>query len=217
MEANPLQELKKILRGNPSLPDVLDFAMGAIGEGLDPLKMQEIGRSILAGGEFPNVSGILQDLISVCEDDESDDSDSSVEILNSGEIRATEVNDMAELKWGKADEMKIDAGGENSVLYSPTRVCSSFEAVDELKLEGDKCLKKNNWSGAVDYYTRAIGIAPRNEKLHANRSFAYLELSDYKRSISDIGCQNDYISETELVWRISEKNRSDEERRASCI
>lgn len=55
----------------------------------------------------------------------------------------------------------------------------------ELKAKGDECFRKQRWEPAVDFYTRALGHTPDNEKLLSNRSAAYLEAKQYQAALDD--------------------------------
>jgi len=55
----------------------------------------------------------------------------------------------------------------------------------ELKAKGDECFRKQRWESAVDFYTRALGHTPDNEKLLSNRSAAYMELKQYQAALDD--------------------------------
>lgn len=85
----------------------------------------------------------------------------------------------------------IDAqGGRVDVyeLFENARSIVPEEKVAEsehLKNEGNRLMKEEKYQEALQMYTRAINIDPRNPIFYCNRAAAWIRLGDYDKSISD--------------------------------
>mmetsp|Transcript_23418 Transcript_23418/g.65544 ORF Transcript_23418/g.65544 Transcript_23418/m.65544 type:complete len:479 (+) Transcript_23418:45-1481(+) len=62
---------------------------------------------------------------------------------------------------------------------------TAAEHARELKARGDDFFKKRSWDQAVEYYTRALGHTPNDEKLLSNRSAAFMEVKSYQQALDD--------------------------------
>ncbi|CEP24107.1 SGT2 [Cyberlindnera jadinii] len=56
---------------------------------------------------------------------------------------------------------------------------------DELKLEGNKAMARKDFQGAVDKYTEALELTPKNVIYLSNRAAAYSSLRDHEKAIED--------------------------------
>ena len=56
---------------------------------------------------------------------------------------------------------------------------------EALKLEGNKCFRKGEYKDAIEYYTQAIQLDPKNAVYYCNRAGAYSGLNEYNKSITD--------------------------------
>lgn len=54
-----------------------------------------------------------------------------------------------------------------------------------MKTLGNQSLAKEQYSEAVDYYTKAIEIDPSNHILYSNRSAAYASWGNYEKALDD--------------------------------
>ncbi|XP_076103782.1 uncharacterized protein LOC143072629 [Mytilus galloprovincialis] len=61
----------------------------------------------------------------------------------------------------------------------------SKEKANQLKEEGNKCVKEGNYAEAVLHYTHAIGQDGRNHVLYSNRSLCFLKLHQYYYAMED--------------------------------
>lgn len=73
-------------------------------------------------------------------------------------------------------------------LYEGSRSVLSEEKVAEsesLKNEGNRLMKEEKYVEAIQQYTRAINIDPRNPIFYCNRAAAWIRLGDHEQAISD--------------------------------
>ena len=61
----------------------------------------------------------------------------------------------------------------------------SIIRADEFKVLGNQALETNKFEEAVNDYTEAIKIDPKNHILFSNRSVAYAKLGKYRESLED--------------------------------
>jgi tetratricopeptide (TPR) repeat protein len=59
------------------------------------------------------------------------------------------------------------------------------ELAREMKAKGDDSFRKQQWESALEYYTRALGYTPDNEKLLSNRSAVYVEMGLHQQALDD--------------------------------
>uniref|UniRef100_A0A1B6DW00 Stress-induced-phosphoprotein 1 n=1 Tax=Clastoptera arizonana TaxID=38151 RepID=A0A1B6DW00_9HEMI len=57
--------------------------------------------------------------------------------------------------------------------------------VAELKDQGNACLQEGKLNEAIQFYTEAIGLDPKNHVLFSNRSAAYAKLEKYDKALED--------------------------------
>ena len=57
--------------------------------------------------------------------------------------------------------------------------------MEELKQQGNAFFSNGEFESAVDCFTRAIALDPRNHVLYSNRSAAYAQLGDYEQALQD--------------------------------
>ena len=79
--------------------------------------------------------------------------------------------------------LKEYAGDVNLVLeeyYSLYR----YEA-EKYKQEGNRLMKEEKYSNAVEEYTKSIRLDPRNAIYYGNRAAAYINLKMYKKALQD--------------------------------
>lgn len=60
-----------------------------------------------------------------------------------------------------------------------------FFKVQELKEQGNQCIKDGKFMEAVLHYTHAIKLDPKNYSLYSNRSLAFLKLQQYFYALED--------------------------------
>ncbi|XP_046366795.1 hsp70-Hsp90 organizing protein 1-like [Haliotis rufescens] len=56
---------------------------------------------------------------------------------------------------------------------------------DELKEQGNECVKKENYMEAIIHYTHAIKLDPSNHLIFSNRSLAFLKVQQYYLALDD--------------------------------
>jgi tetratricopeptide (TPR) repeat protein len=59
------------------------------------------------------------------------------------------------------------------------------ERVAQLKDEGNQAFSKEKYHEAIDCYSKALLIDPKNAILYSNRAAAYIKLKDYKKALAD--------------------------------
>ena len=60
-----------------------------------------------------------------------------------------------------------------------------MQKVDELRQQGNDCVKAGNYSEAVIHYTHAVQQDKTNHLLYSNRSLAFLKLDQYYFALED--------------------------------
>ncbi len=60
-----------------------------------------------------------------------------------------------------------------------------MESVEDLKLRGNEEFKKRDYKKAVEYYSAALSLDPRNFMILSNRSNAYFNMQLYDESLVD--------------------------------
>ncbi|KAJ8374788.1 hypothetical protein SKAU_G00053680 [Synaphobranchus kaupii] len=82
----------------------------------------------------------------------------------------------------------------NSVPVDPTE--EDVAEAERLKTEGNDQMKDENFSEAVEFYSKAIAINPQNAVYYCNRAAAYSKLGNYAGAVQDcelaIGIDPDY-------------------------
>ncbi len=63
-------------------------------------------------------------------------------------------------------------------------VCVQSEA-EQAKDAGNACVKRGDWQGAIDHYTRAINSDPQLTAALSNRALANLKLGRLEEAVSD--------------------------------
>ena len=56
---------------------------------------------------------------------------------------------------------------------------------DEAKAQGDQAFQKQDFAGAIQFYTQALSLDPDNAKILSNRSAAYLKASEKSKALHD--------------------------------
>lgn len=73
-------------------------------------------------------------------------------------------------------------------LYENSRSILSDDKVaesEQLKNEGNRLMKEEKYQEAIQMYTKALQIDPRNPIFYCNRAAAWTRIGDYDKSISD--------------------------------
>ena len=60
-----------------------------------------------------------------------------------------------------------------------------FAYSDNYMMLGDKEYSDGNFEKAIEFYTKAISINPKNAKIYNSRGVAYYELKDYASAVND--------------------------------
>lgn len=71
----------------------------------------------------------------------------------------------------------------NSVPFTPTE--EEVAEAERLKTEGNDKMKEENFSEAVEFYSKAIEINPQNAVYYCNRAAAYSKLGNYAGAVQD--------------------------------
>ncbi|XP_036377386.1 small glutamine-rich tetratricopeptide repeat-containing protein alpha [Megalops cyprinoides] len=71
----------------------------------------------------------------------------------------------------------------NPVPHSPTE--EEAAEAERLKTEGNDQMKVENFSAAVEFYSKAIEINPQNAVYYCNRAAAYSKLGNYAGAVQD--------------------------------
>ena len=58
-------------------------------------------------------------------------------------------------------------------------------SVEELKNQGNECLRNKNFKGAYDFYTKAIELDPTNYSIYSNRVLTLVELNRLDDALLD--------------------------------
>ena len=72
----------------------------------------------------------------------------------------------------------------NSNKVHPT-VPPQRQEADRLKEQGNQLLGSGDRKGAVEAYSRAIAVDPKNHVYYSNRSVVYLELGSLEEALAD--------------------------------
>lgn len=56
---------------------------------------------------------------------------------------------------------------------------------EDLKAQGNQCIKDGNYSEAILHYTHAIQMDGKNHLLYSNRSLAFLKMQQYYYAMED--------------------------------
>uniref|UniRef100_A0A1B6CJA7 Uncharacterized protein n=1 Tax=Clastoptera arizonana TaxID=38151 RepID=A0A1B6CJA7_9HEMI len=59
------------------------------------------------------------------------------------------------------------------------------EKVQELKEQGNECVRNKKYEEAVLHYSHAINLDPKNYTLYSNRSFSFLKIQQYYLAMED--------------------------------
>lgn len=74
------------------------------------------------------------------------------------------------------------------VQVEPSADCISQEQLDQaeqLKTDGNDQMKVENYSAAVEFYSKAIALNPQNAVYYCNRAAAYSKLGNYAGAVQD--------------------------------
>ncbi|KAM8985191.1 small glutamine-rich tetratricopeptide repeat-containing protein beta [Guaruba guarouba] len=74
---------------------------------------------------------------------------------------------------------------KNDMLCLSDSLPEDVEKADQLKDEGNNHMKEENYGAAVDCYTRAIELDPKNAVYYCNRAAAQSKLNNYSEAIKD--------------------------------
>ncbi|XP_076880881.1 small glutamine-rich tetratricopeptide repeat-containing protein alpha [Brachyhypopomus gauderio] len=89
-----------------------------------------------------------------------------------------EIFAMATAKLPETPQVKI-----NSSCSSPTE--EQLAEAEQLKSDGNDQMKVENFSAAVEFYSKAIQINPQNAVYYCNRAAAYSKLGNYAGAVQD--------------------------------
>lgn len=81
-------------------------------------------------------------------------------------------------------EQQISNKKEESI-EKMVEINEEFKEAEENKNKGNEFYKLGDYRQALDFYTKAIELAPKNASYYANRAAAYMMLKKYKESIED--------------------------------
>lgn len=82
----------------------------------------------------------------------------------------------------KTMDVNKDGGGSSGSGSGPEKEGGKSNlnlTADELKEEGNKCVKAGNFTEAILHYTHAIKLSPNDPILYSNRSLAFLKQQQY--------------------------------------
>lgn len=81
------------------------------------------------------------------------------------------------------------SGSTPAATTTPTATAGPSEAdkknADALKAQGNAAMAKKDFAAAVDYYTQALALAPKNTIYLSNRAAAYSSLGQHEKAIED--------------------------------
>ncbi|KAG7323000.1 hypothetical protein KOW79_014346 [Hemibagrus wyckioides] len=80
-------------------------------------------------------------------------------------------------------EIFLNALLKNDIVVSPS--AEEMERAEQLKNEGNNHMKEENYSSALDCYTKAIHLDQRNAVYFCNRAAAHSKLGNYSEAIGD--------------------------------
>lgn len=82
----------------------------------------------------------------------------------------------------KQDRVDLFELYENSLSVLPEEKVAESE---KLKNEGNRLMKEEKYEEAIQMYTKAINIDPRNPIFYCNRAAAFIRLNNFDRAIAD--------------------------------
>ncbi|XP_038621722.1 small glutamine-rich tetratricopeptide repeat-containing protein beta [Tachyglossus aculeatus] len=82
-------------------------------------------------------------------------------------------------------EMFTNSFCKNDILPLSNSLPEDVEKADQLKDEGNNHMKEENYGAAVDCYTQAIELDPKNAVYYCNRAAAQSKLNRYTEAIKD--------------------------------
>ncbi|RUS20899.1 hypothetical protein BC937DRAFT_94090 [Endogone sp. FLAS-F59071] len=97
-----------------------------------------------------------------------------------------------------------------SVTYGPTVKCGPepcIKSADDLKRKGNEQFTRKDYVSAINTYTQALGLEPRNDLLLSNRAQAYLNLNQFHKAQDD----------AEEAWNVSKTNIKARFRQAKAL
>lgn len=78
---------------------------------------------------------------------------------------------------------------------------SDVQKAETLKNKGNDLFKSGNYEGAIDYYTKAISINPKDPANYSNRAACYLKLFNYDLCVNDANLAIKYDSKYVKAYR----------------
>ncbi|XP_026076788.1 small glutamine-rich tetratricopeptide repeat-containing protein alpha-like isoform X1 [Carassius auratus] len=85
--------------------------------------------------------------------------------------------------FASAAKQQIPQNKTNSSIGSPTE--EQLAEAEHLKTDGNDQMKVENYSAAVEFYSKAIQLNPQNAVYYCNRAAAYSKLGNYAGAVQD--------------------------------
>ncbi|CAF0728958.1 unnamed protein product [Brachionus calyciflorus] len=91
----------------------------------------------------------------------------------------------SEIENESTKQTKPETSQNSTTQKEPTDPVKLAEQAETFKNEGNVCYKEGKYKEAVDLYTQAIDLVPKNAAYYGNRAAAYFMLKKYKEVVND--------------------------------
>lgn len=92
-------------------------------------------------------------------------------------------NSLKDILLASKSEQKADAAQEVPIHVESDE--KTLKEAEELKLEGNKAMARKDLTAAIENYSEAIKLAPKNAVYFSNRAAAYSSLRDHESAVKD--------------------------------